>query len=181
MTSASSSKVSRVGSAQPAPSSGGASAGGFALQELWFVLQQRPWRTLVVVPGHAGGDALPVARSVVDVGSRLARGGAPWLLEAQKIDLASAAEIIQTMEGPGSSSAWTSGGNKPIGGEQVPSKIVIALEPVVRNPLGLAIALAADAVLMVVDVGITDLPSARRTVELIGRERFCGTVLVNGK
>ena len=58
------------------------------------------------------------------------------------------------------------------------AQVIVALEPVVSNPLGIAIALAADAALLCVTLGETPVVSARRTVEMIGRERFLGCVVV---
>ncbi len=46
------------------------------------------------------------------------------------------------------------------------------------NPLVLPVALAADAVLLCVELGLTDLASARHSVELLGRDRLIGSVLL---
>ena len=59
-----------------------------------------------------------------------------------------------------------------------PARVVVALEPVVSNPFGIAIALAADAVLLCITLGETRLDAARQTVEAIGAERFIGCAVV---
>jgi hypothetical protein len=56
---------------------------------------------------------------------------------------------------------------------------VVALEPLSLNPMGATIAHAAEAVLMIAERGMTELRTARRTVEMIGRDRFIGCVLVS--
>jgi hypothetical protein len=57
-------------------------------------------------------------------------------------------------------------------------RVIVALEPVVANPFGIAVALASDAALLCLTLGETRLDSARRTVELIGPERFVGCAVV---
>lgn len=59
-----------------------------------------------------------------------------------------------------------------------PGKVIVALESVVSNPFGIAVALAADAALLCVTLEETLMDSARRTVELIGPERFIGCAVV---
>jgi hypothetical protein len=59
-----------------------------------------------------------------------------------------------------------------------PGRVIVALEPVVSNPFGIAVALAADAALLCITLGETTLDSAKRTVELIGPERFIGCAAV---
>jgi hypothetical protein len=58
-------------------------------------------------------------------------------------------------------------------------QVVVAIQPVVVEPLGVAIAQAADAVVLCVELGRTRLKAARRTIELIGRERIAGCFLVH--
>jgi hypothetical protein len=56
--------------------------------------------------------------------------------------------------------------------------VVVAIQPVVVEPLGVAIAQAASAVVLCVALGRTRLASARRTVELIGAERIAGAYVL---
>jgi hypothetical protein len=58
-------------------------------------------------------------------------------------------------------------------------RIVISIESVLSNPLGIGIAQAADAVVLCVRKGRTKIAAARRTIELIGRERFVGSVVLS--
>jgi hypothetical protein len=61
----------------------------------------------------------------------------------------------------------------------IPSaRLVISIPAVVNEPLGLAVAQFADAVLLTVHLGRTRLAEVRRTIDLIGRERIVGCVIV---
>jgi hypothetical protein len=55
---------------------------------------------------------------------------------------------------------------------------IVILDSVLSNPAGIPVALAADAALLCVALGQTDFESAERTVELIGAERFVGSVTI---
>jgi len=87
--------------------------------------------------------------------------------ETSSLDYASAvqvaAEAASMQQGCGGSSA---------------GKVIVAIQPVVVEPLGLAVTQAADVVVLCVEVGRTRLASARRTIELVGRERIAGCFLV---
>lgn len=58
-------------------------------------------------------------------------------------------------------------------------QIVVAIQPIVSEPLGVAVAHAADAVILCIQLGRTRLDRARRSIELIGADRIIGAVLVN--
>lgn len=57
-------------------------------------------------------------------------------------------------------------------------QVVIAIQPVVVEPLGVAIAHAADAVVLCIQLRKTRLAAARRTLEIIGADRVAGAFLV---
>jgi hypothetical protein len=57
-------------------------------------------------------------------------------------------------------------------------RAIIAIQPVVDEPLGVEVAQAADAVVLCVQMGKARVPAARRTIDLIGRERVIGAVLL---
>jgi hypothetical protein len=54
--------------------------------------------------------------------------------------------------------------------------VIVALDPLVSNQAAIGVAMLADAALLCVRMGKTDSASARRTIELIGRERVLGCV-----
>ena len=139
----------------------------FEVQELWFSTLRAEWTSLAVVPAHAGGSAYEIARALAEAGSRH-RGVPVRLVKADQDDLAQTAQFVDSL-------SRKSGGASAVkrGGE-----VIVAVDPVVDNPLGIAIALAADAVLVTIEMGVTDLASARRTIEMVGRERLLGCVVI---
>jgi hypothetical protein len=58
------------------------------------------------------------------------------------------------------------------------ARLVISIPPVLVEPLGLPAAQQADAVLVTIYLGRTPMSDVRRTIELVGRERIAGCVLV---
>jgi hypothetical protein len=139
----------------------------FEVQELWFSTLRAEWTCLAVVPAHAGGSAYGIARALAEAGSRH-RGVPVRLVKADSDDLAQTAQFVDSLS---RKSAGASAVKR--GGE-----VIVAVDPVVDNPLGIAIALAADAVLVTIEMGVTDLASARRTIEMVGRERLLGCVVI---
>jgi hypothetical protein len=134
-------------------------------QELWFTMLRRNWASVVLVPADVDGSAESVARSLVEAG-RWARGGPITLFVMSKpVDYATSAQIIAS---PGVPSA----------ADRIPEKVVIAIQPVIAEPLGLAVAKAADAVILCIEKGSTHLDAARRTIEMIGRDRIAGSLFI---
>lgn len=143
---------------------------GRDVQELWFTLARRPWRSLALVPADEGGSAAAVAASLAEVGRRLRDAPVTFFILADPLDFANAAKIIAALDltrQNGSTLAVA-----PTG------KVIIAIQPVVAEPLGLAVTEAADAVVLCIEVGRTRLSAARRTIKLIGRERIAGALLL---
>jgi len=137
---------------------------GRDFHELWFALQRWPWASLVVVPADEGGSAAWIARSLAAVGGQL-QGGAVTSLVAEALDFNSAAQAAASLSAGG-----------PRGGSR--SQVIVAIEPIVARPLAIAVARAADALLLCIEMGRTRMASARRTIELVGRERFIGSVII---
>jgi len=59
-------------------------------------------------------------------------------------------------------------------------RLIISIPPVLTNPLGLATAYNADLVVVCVELGQTHIASARRTIDLVGRDRVAGCFLIHG-
>lgn len=144
--------------------SGGALAAR-AIQELWFATLRKPWRSLVLVPTSPGSSALPLAQALAQFGSLL-RKRPVKILNAEGMGLQEIAEL--TMELEFGNSAAPDNPDAP--------RCLIVIEPIFTNPLATAVALAADAVLLCVDYGESNLDVARQTIEQIGPERFIGCV-----
>lgn len=136
-------------------------------QQLWFMLAKRRWRSLALVPADEGSSTAQLAASLAEVGRQL-REGAVTALQLPRLDYITASGIADAISAAGR------------GGEGVPEdlQVIIALPPVLDDPLGVAIAHAADAAVLCVEMRTARLKSARRTIELVGRERFLGSILL---
>jgi hypothetical protein len=138
------------------------------IQELWFLLAKRGWQSLAIVPADLGGSARAVAKSLADVGKLLQERVTVFAF-SHALDYGSAARMIPAV------SPSTAGGPRPV---EPAVKVIFALQPVVREPLGAAMAAGADTVVICVELGRTRAAAARRTIELIGRERVAGCIIV---
>jgi hypothetical protein len=155
-----------------------ATSGEIEAQELWLTVTKREWQTLAVIPAHPEGSALSIASALAEAGSLL-RGKPVELFSADRADHSPTGPVT-VMNGRATSNiplhAVPPGGLPPASER---FERVVALEPLSLNPMGATIAHAAEAVLMIAERGMTELRTARRTVEMIGRDRFIGCVLVS--
>jgi hypothetical protein len=136
------------------------------LHEVWYALLRRSWSSLVLVPARAEGSALAFAGALAQLAATISRVNLK-VHDAEALDLNGAANLAHLLERPADQL------RRP--------EALIALEPVVRNPLGIGVALAADAAVVLIDRGLTDLATAARTVEMIGREKVLGAVLIDSR
>ncbi len=130
------------------------------LLHLWAVLNQRHrWSSLVVVPSHGGGSGLAAVEAILEVGTR--QGTTPiHFLDAEGLEFGDAQHVVNEMQ------AYVQQGDR----------VVVLIDSIVSNPVGLEVALAAERALLSVTLGSSDFSSARRTLDLIGKERFVGSV-----
>ena len=169
-----------------------------SVQELWFAIARRPWVSVVLVPAEPGASAADVATSLADVGTRL-RDTPVTAIVADAIDYDSARLLSDlnhiTTDGGGRRGARVVEVEATaVPGDPAPllleppmrdaallpplGRVIVAIRPVVDEPLGVAVAQAADAVVLCVEMGSTRLASARRTIELIGADRVMGAFLL---
>jgi hypothetical protein len=141
-----------------------------AIEGLWFKLARMPWRTLVLVPGDERASAVEVAAALADVGRRLRSGPVTFLLLSGPMDYAAAGKIVQAV-GERQDDAV----HEKHKGE---GRLLIAIPPVVVEPLGLAVTEVADAVVLCVSRGKSLLREAERTIELVGRDRIVGALIL---
>ncbi len=170
----------------------GADLPSLELQQLWFsVLRRRTWSSLVVIPAHAGGSAVSTARGLARVAEHHLRRRVVVITPGELCSLDELPRLMPALaerepaerlggavwEIALSDSIRMPADRPELGDLTKTPTLIVALEPVVSNPLGIAITLAADAALLCVTLGETPLASAKRTVELVGRERFIGCVV----
>ena len=143
---------------------------GREYQELWFALARVPWRSLALVPGDSGASAKDIAASLASVG-RVLHESVSTLVPVDTLDYFPVAELLLSI---GATTKAT--GPRAV---KPPEKIIAALPSVVSDPLGLQVVAAADMVVICVEIGRTRVSSLRRTIELVGRERIAGCLLID--
>lgn len=174
-------------------------------QELWFTLAKRNWSSLVLAPADEGISAAGVASELADVGSRV-RDRPVAAIVADAMDFESAriladlqhrvrdapdpSDRLAPLDAAGSpmEPQPAAGAPSPSGADRsqvraarlVPGagQVVVAIQPVVVEPLGVAVAHAADAVVLCLQLGRSRRAAVRRTIELIGADCISGAILV---
>jgi hypothetical protein len=142
-------------------------------QRLWLEIQRRQWSSLVLVPADPGASAASIAASLTKAGAAL---GDPELrvLNAEGMGTEAIRGVIadlKLMADLSTRAVSATTGN--------PWRVVVTIESVLSNPLGIMLAQAADLALLCVRKRKTKLASVQRTVELIGRDLFIGSVVLS--
>ena len=119
------------------------------------------WNSLAVIPATPNESATPIATALAEV-SHLVRGREARLFSTEGMEVSGVARVIVDMT------------------HQVDEGhlAVVAVESVLAKQSGVPVALAADAALLVVTLGVTRMEEARRTIELVGESKFIGAVTV---
>jgi hypothetical protein len=107
------------------------------------------------------------ALQIVTTAVSMQEGSDARTTPANSLGYASAVQVVASAASTGR------GSTRPATG-----KVIIAVQPVVVEPLGLAVTQAADTSILCIEMGRTHLASARRTIELVGRERIAGCLLI---
>lgn len=190
--------------AQLSVHAGGLAAGPAAahdreIHELWFALARRPWSSLVLLPSDAGFSVAEYATALAEVGTRL-RENPVTAVVAEELDYPSARRLsdVQGLLEEGANrrllgaieaeAEYVTSDRAELEEIVVPARsprpmspygqVIIATRSVVEEPLGVAVAQAADAVVLCLVAGRSRMASARRTLELIGAERVLGAWLI---
>ncbi|MFO0583891.1 MAG: hypothetical protein U0229_16590 [Anaeromyxobacter sp.] len=188
------------GAAAPLNAPAGEASHAPEYQELWLALAKRKWTSLVVVPADAEVPAADVAKKLADVGkelieepvtaisvTRLGYDSARALSDLQQYVDRARQGAERSPGGPSGDASIVEVGARPGDAGSNPNqalalapsaRLVISIPPVVNEPLGLAVAQFADAVVLTFHLGKTRLSEARRTIELIGRDRIVGCFIV---
>ncbi len=137
-----------------------AAPGGYDVHELWYKLLSRPWNCLVVVSPERTQSTLRMASSLAELGTQHRRSPVE-LIDALELDLERVTSIAHS-----------------VGSNQGQWRFVVALDSPLVNPVAIGVLTVADAVLMLLEKGVSKIPQARRIIEIAGRERFIGAVVV---
>ncbi len=182
---------------------GGLSARGDAApperehQELWLSVARLPWASLVLVPADSGGSTADLATALARVGTLL-RETPVTAVVVNRLDFAAARALAELQPRLQDELRWpapieveakpvavgaegSSQAMRPVR-EATPlpplGRAIVAIQPVVDEPLGVAVAQAADAVVLCIELGKTRMAAARRTIDIIGADRLIGAVLI---
>jgi hypothetical protein len=147
--------------AVPVSSRPGTLADDVRLQELWLSLQKRPWRSLAVMGASKGVDSLAAANRLAKI-AWWYTGTPTCVFDMRDLSLRLLEHQLRDM------AAQLQGGER----------IFIALRSTNENPTAAPLAQAADAAVLCIELGKTDMRTARRTLDAVGRDRFIGTLLV---
>ncbi|SRR6266849_4518348 len=139
------------------------------LQQLWFLTLRWEWSSLVLVPADSKGSVLRIAKALAQVGNR---HGGRAAVRTDGTGHSSGGELVEDITGQFTVQTPTPGG------ERWKQRTIIALDPVVTDPAGVPVAAAADAALLFVELGKTNIAEAQRTVQLIGHDHFRGCILI---
>lgn len=178
------------------PIRGGDASSGREYQELWLSIARMDWASVVLVPTDNGGSAADLATMLAGVGTQL-RDTPVTAIVAHRIDYASVRALANLQPRLQSGLPWPGAIEvaptpvDPAEPEPAPrgrmheafpmpplGRAIVAIPPIVDEPLGVAVAQAADAVVLCIRLGKTQITSARRTIDLIGADRVIGAVLV---
>lgn len=160
------------------------------VEELWLALALVDWTSVVVVPADPGGTTAALASALAEVGARLSLEPVSALRLEIDHDPRVAADLQQILRRDRSrdqlarlAAHGVPGGDQDeqLGDEPTTQsgKTIVSIPAVTRDPLGVAVAQAADAVVVTLALGRTRVADARRTIELIGRERIVGCFVVS--
>lgn len=172
---------------------------GREYQELWFSISRKPWTSLVLVPVTPEGSAAVVATSLADVANRLDQTPVT-AITAGKLDFNSAYVLADLQRHVASdqrrgllvdvtaSATYVAEPSNVAAAEQAEvreppralptsGKLILAVPPVIVEPLGVAVAQAAGTVVLCIEMEETRIADARKTIELIGRELIGGCFL----
>jgi hypothetical protein len=119
------------------------------------------WHSMVVVPASSTKSAAMVANALAEVSS-LVRGKKARLFSAEGLETGEVSRTIMDMMQHVSTGGLA----------------VIYIDPVVAAQGGIPVTLAADVALLVVEMGVTSIDDAKRTVGLIGPQKFLGAVTI---
>ncbi len=133
-------------------------------QRLWLTLDRLPWRTLAILPAGEGAPAdfsLTIAVTLSRTG--MSHVGAPILVaDGTQVPLNQLNGFLDDVR------------HCRDGGERV----IVALSPLGDNPTTIAMAKAADAVVLCVLLERMRSSDGHKTIKAVGANKFAGSVII---
>jgi hypothetical protein len=125
----------------------------------WFTLLQSTWTSLVLVPAEPGLSTFEAANALAEVG-RQYQFEPIQVIHAGDVASGSLHGVLGTIQQFNGSVA----------------RLLISVSSPLTHDAAIPAARAADAAVLVVDMGRTSLATARRTIDCIGASQFIGAV-----
>jgi len=132
-----------------------------SLQTLWLSLARRTWRSLALLGAHRGTPTLAAANSLAQI-AWWYTGQPSCVFDMRDVSLRLLDDEVRGM------SAQLRGGER----------VFVALRSLSENPATAPLAMAADGVVLCVELGKSEIKSARQAIAAIGHDRFLGAILV---
>jgi hypothetical protein len=132
-----------------------------SLQNLWLSLARRTWRSLAVVGASEETPTLDAANSLAQI-AWWYTGRPSCVFDMRDVSLRILEHQVRDM-------------SAQLRGEE---RVFVALRSLPENPATTPLAMAADGVVLCVELGKSDIKSAARAVATIGRDQFLGVILV---
>ena len=133
-------------------------------QRIWFSTRQKNWTSLAIIPSDPGIDVVSIVEGLVAVGRQ--HGERPVnLVNATNLHLENVQPCIESISGMAARGEW----------------VIVAVDPVVENPSSVAVVRSTSASLLVVRLGASLLPSAQAAIDVIGRDRLLGSIVLDDK
>ena len=131
------------------------------LQRIWFAARQRDWSSLALIPSDASADVGRLAEMLVSTGQL--HGERPVaMVNARGVKLEDVEQVIDSVEAIAARA----------------ERAIVPVDPITDNPAAIAILRACSAVVLVVRLGESRLADAQNAIEIVGRDRFLGTVML---
>jgi hypothetical protein len=134
-------------------------------QRLWLTLDRLPWKTLALIPAGTGGPAdftLQLAVTLSRTG--MSHVGAPILVaDGTQVPINQLNDFLADVR------ACRDGGER----------VIIALSAAGENPTTTSLAKDSDSVLLCVLLGRMRSSDGKRTIKLIGPQKFVGSVIIH--
>jgi hypothetical protein len=132
-----------------------------SLQTLWLSLARRSWRSLAVLGASKDTPTLAAANSLAQI-AWWYTGQPSCVFDMRDVSLRVLDHQVRAM------SAQLRGGER----------IFVALRSLPENAATAPLAMAADGVVLCVEMGKSEIRSAAHAIASIGRDRFLGAILV---
>jgi hypothetical protein len=134
------------------------------LQQMWLQLVRSSWSSIVLIPTEPSTSGRAIASAITEM-APFYQLGEFKVINAEGASLQDGAQIARELAASASKG----------------TRVVIAVDSPMENGGAMPLIMAADAALLLVRLGVSDLTSARKVVAFVGRERVLGAVAVGAQ